>query len=273
MKLLGSAGTVSAATALAAVGFAGCALAATSAPEDQLLFSGDGSTLTGDHGGGGGSATWLRKFDSGSLFGIGAEYQTIFNSHWTLGNFNAALGLGQGTQKSSLYAEAHVGAGDAAGESFHYTNVAGGVLSELTPWLTVQLEERYIDIKPSRGNLPKLGLSLRLAQKLIASASYAQSFGGNLGTKLGSVRLDYAGAHFSWLMGAAYGPVAPSVLNLIGQVLAPAPRLKEGFLGVGKSFGRTDWKLIGDYQDLQGFKRTTITLNCAVHLGSAGPAP
>jgi len=273
MKLVARTRTASAASALAASVFASCALAAGSAPDDQLLFSGDGSTLTGDHGGGGGSAAWLRKFDSGSLIGLGAEYQTVFNSHWTLGNFNAALGLGQGTLKSSLYAEAHLGAGDTAGEPFHYTNVAGGVLSALTPWLTVQLEERYIDIKPSRGNLPKLGLSARLGQRLLASASYAQSFGGNLGTKLGTARLDYAGARFSWLVGAAYGPVAPSVLNLIGQVLAPAPRLKEGFLGVGRSFGRTDWKLVGDYQDLEGFKRTTVTLNCTVHLGSPGPAP
>lgn len=273
MKLLRRARTVGAATALGALAFASCALAAAAAPDDQLLFSGDGSTLTGDHGGGGASAAWLRKFDTGSLIGLGAEYQTVFNSHWTLANINLALGLQQGTVKSSLYAEAHVGAGDTAGEAFHYTNVAGGLLSALTPWLTVQLEERYIDIEPSRGNLPKLGLSLRLAQRLIASVSYAQSFGGNLGTKLGTARLDYAGTRFSWLVGGAYGPVAPSLLNLIGQVLVPAPRLKEGFLGVGKSFGRTDWKLIGDYQDLQGFKRTTITLNCTVHLGGPGPAP
>jgi hypothetical protein len=211
--------------------------------------------------------------DTGSLIGLGAEYETVYNSHWTLGTFNGALALGQSALKTTLYADAHVGAGETAGESFRYTNVAAGILSALTPRLTVQVEERYIDIEPSHGNLPKLGLSFKLTPKLLGSVSYAQSFGGNLGTKLGTARLDYADTHLTWLAGVAYGPVAPSILNLIGQQLVPAQKLKEGFIGAGKSFGRTDWQLIGDHQDLEGFKRTTITLNCTVHLGPVKPAP
>ena len=260
--------------ALAAATFSvGHTVGAAAAAEDRLVFSANGSTLTGDHGGGGAAATWLRQFDSGSLIGLGAEYETIYNSHWTLGNFNGALALSPGGVKTSLYAEAHLGAGDTAGEPFHYTNVAAGFISALTPWLSVQLEERYIDIEPSRGNLPKLGLSFRLAPALLASVSYAQSFGGNLDTKLGTARLDYSGTQFSWLVGGAYGPVAPRVLNLIGQTVGPAKTLKEGFVGAGRSFGRTDWQLIADYQDLEGFKRTTITLNCTLHLGTRERAP
>lgn len=258
------------ACALGVALLSGCAAAAA---EDRLVFSGNGSTLTGDHGGGGGAVTWLRSFEGGSLIGLGAEYQTIYNSHWTLGNFTGSLALTPGGMKTSLYAEAHLGAGDTAGEPFHYTNVAGGVLSTLTSWLSVQLEERYIDIKPSHGNLPKLGLTFHLAPRFSASVSYAQSFGGNLGTKLGSARLDYTGEHLSWLLGGAYGPVAPSVLNLIGQIVVPSQTLKEGFIGVGKTFGRTDWQLVGDYQDLEGFKRTTVTLNCTLHLGSRKGPP
>ncbi|HYX74374.1 MAG TPA: hypothetical protein VE819_06800 [Steroidobacteraceae bacterium] len=248
-------------------------LIASAAPEDKLVFSANGMSLTGDHGGGGGAATWLRLFDTGSLIGLGAEYQQIYNSHWTNGTFNGALKLGQGTIKTSLYAEAHVGSGATGGEPFDYRNLAGGFISALTPWLSVQLEERYIDIQPSHGNLPKLGLSFLLARKVLASVSYAQSFGGNLGTKLGTARLDYAGTAITWLIGGAYGPVAPRVLNLIGQTVGPPKTLKEGFVGAGKSFGRADWQLIGDYQDLEGFKRTTITLNCTVHLGKRSAAP
>jgi hypothetical protein len=249
-----------------------CALGSAAA-EDRLVFSANGSTLTGDHGGGGAAATWLRQFDSGDLLGLGAEYETIYNSHWTLGSFNGVLALGQSAPKTSLYAEAHVGSGDTAGEPFKYTNIAGGVIAVPAPWLTVQLEERYIDIQPSRGNLPKLGLGFHLSAAWLASVSYAQSFGGNLDTKLGTARIDYAGAHFSWLLGVAYGPVAPRVLNLIGQTVGPAKTLKEGFIGAGTTFGRTDWQLIGDYQDLEGFRRTTITLNGTLHLGPRKVAP
>ena len=255
----------------AAVGMCLQCAPAASATDDRLVFSANGSTLTGDHGGGGAAATWLRQLDSGSLFGLGAEYETVYNSHWTLGNFNGSLALGKQSAKTTLYAEGHLGSGDTAGEPFHYTNVAGGIVTPATSWLSVQLEERYIDIQPSRGNLPKLGVSIHAAPALLASLSYAQSFGGNLDTKLGTARLDYAGPRFGWLLGAAYGPVAPRVLNLIGQTVGPSKTLKEGFIGAGKSFGRTDWQLIGDYQDLEGFKRTTITLNCTVHLGTPRP--
>ena len=244
--------------------------------DDRLLFSGNGSALSGengDHGGGGALATWLRQFDSGSLFGLGAEYETIYNSHWTLGNFNGALALGQPDRKTSLYAEAHVGSGETGPEPFDYTNVAGGITTTPLSWLTVLLEERYIDIQPSRGNLPKIGLAFHVSTPLLASVSYAHSFGGNLDTRLGSARVDYAGPGFSWLLGAAYGPVAPRVLNLIGQSVGPAKTLTEGFIGGGKSFGRADWQLIGDYQDLEGFKRTTITLNCTVHLDPRSHRP
>lgn len=259
------------ASALGAALFAGYVPGAAADPDDRLVFSGNGSWLTGDHGGGGASATWLRKFDSGSLFGLGAEYETIYNSHWTLGNLNGALTVTPWNVKTSLYAEAHLGAGYTAQEYFKYTNVAGGFISTLTPWLSVQLEERYIDIQPNYGNLPKLALSFRLAPRVLASVSYAQSFGGNLDTKLGTARLDYAGAHFSWLIGGAYGPVAPRVLNFIGAFVGGVKTVREGFLGLGRSFGRTELQLIGDYQDLEGFKRTTVTLNCNVHLGSGSP--
>lgn len=261
------------ATLTAAALSAGGMLGTAAVADDRLVFSANGSTLTNDHGGGGGAATWLRQFDSGSLIGLGAEYQTVYNSHWTLANLTGALALGQGGIKTSLYAEAHVGPGDNAQQPFHYINVAGGLISTLTPWLSVQLEERYIDIEPSHGNLPKLALAFHVSHALLATVSYAQSFGGNLDTKLGTARIDYSGKNFTWLAGAAYGPVAPRILNFIGAFSSGAKTLKEGFIGAGRSFGRTDWQLIGDYQDLEGFKRTTITLNCTLHLGTRERPP
>jgi hypothetical protein len=243
-----------------------------SAADERLVLSGAGSTLSGDHGGGGGSVTWLRNIDSGGVIGAGAEYETIANSHWTVGAVSGSLTFGQ-ARKTSLYADAHEGAGDIGEHAFHYSILVGGVISTLAPWLSLQLEERRIDIDKSHGNLPKLGLSFRVSQPLLASVSYAQSFGGNLGSKLGAARLDYVGKRFSWLAGAAYGPATSAVLNLLTQVVSPGGRLKEGFAGVGRSLGRTDWQLLGDYQDLAGTKRTTITLTCTVHLGARGQAP
>ena len=71
----------------------------------------------------------------------------------------------------------------------------------------------------------------------------------------------------------AGGPAPPAVLNLQGAVISPGPQLHEGFVGIGKPFGRTDWLLLGDYQDVSGTKRTSIALTCTVHLHAQGHAP
>ena len=247
--------------------------AVVAALDDQrLVLSTNGSTLSGGSGGGGASAAWLGSIGPDVVLGAGAEYQQISNAHWTTGNFTGSLGL-PGRIKTHLYVDGHEGAGDIGNRAFHYSVDSVGVLTQLTPELTVQLEERYIDVDTSHGSLPKLGLSYRATLQLTISASYAYSVGGNLGTRLGMGRIDYTGSGFNALAGLAGGPVAPAVLNLQGAVISPSPQLREGFAGIGKTFGRTDWLLLGDYQDVSGTKRTSIALTCTVHLHAQGHAP
>jgi len=244
--------------------------AAAAVDDQRLVLSTDGSTLSGGSGGGGGSVTWLRNIGSDAAIGAGADYQQVANAHWTTGTASGSLALGQGEAKPHIYVEVHEGAGDIGTHAFHYSLAAAGVLGALTPRLSVQLEERRIDIDTSHGNLPKLGLSFQATPQLLASASYAYSLGGNLGTKLTTVRLDYSAKSFSGLLGAVWGPAAPAVFDLIGQVVRPGPSLKEGFAGIGKAVGRTQWLLVGDYQDVEGTKRTSVTLACTVHLPASG---
>jgi hypothetical protein len=244
--------------------------AAPSVADERLVLSTDGSRLSGGSGGGGGSVTWLRNIGADAVIGAGADYQQIANAHWTTGTASGSLALGQGQAKPHVYVEVHEGAGDIGTHAFHYSLAVAGVLGTLTPRLSMQLEERRIDIDTSHGNLPKLGLSFSVTPQLLASASYAYSVGGNLGTKLTTLRLDYSGKSFSGLAGVVWGPAAPAVFNLIGQVVQPGPTLKEGFAGIGKPVGRTSWLLVGDYQKAAGTKRTTVTLACTVHLPARG---
>jgi hypothetical protein len=260
--------------ALAVVSYPGATAeqppAAASAADERLVLSTDGSTLPGGSGGGGGSVTWLRNIGSDAVIGAGADYQQIANAHWTTGVLSGSLAFGQGNPKTHLYAEVHEGPGDIGMRAFHYSLAVAGVLGTLTPRLSVQLEERRIDIDTSHGNLPKVGLSFRVTPQLLASASYAYSLGGNLGAKLTTLRLDYSGTSLSGMAGVVWGPAAPAVFDLIGQVVRPGPSLKEGFAGIGKAVGRTSWLLVGDYQDVAGTKRTSITLVCTVHLPARG---
>jgi hypothetical protein len=248
-------------------------LAPASSIEDRLLFSANGATLTGGSGGGGVSALWSRTFAPEDVISAGAEYQQIANAHWTNGVLSGSLGLGSGAPATAVYAEAHEGAGDIGTLGFNYSVVAAGLLITPTQWLTIQLEERRIDVYTSHGNLPKLGLSFHVSKLLLVSASYADTAGGNLGTHLSTLRVDYAGPTLNAFAGAAGGRAAPAVLNLLGQIVQPSPKLTELFAGVGRSFGRADWQLLADYQDLEGFKRTTITLLCTLHLDGRSRSP
>jgi len=240
--------------------------------DPRLVFSTDGSTLTGGSGGGGGSVTWVGDITPQVVIGAGAEYQQIANAHWTTGNFSGSLAFGGEQLKTHLYIEAHEGAGDVGDHAFHYSLAALGLLGQLTPELTLQLEERYLDIDKSHGSLPKLGLTYRATLRLSASVSYAKSFGGNLGTRLVTGRIDYGGIRFSAIAGLAGGPAAPAVIFSGPGVnfVKPGPQLREGFVGIGKPLQRTDWLLLGDYQDVGGFKRTSVTLACTVHLRAHG---
>ena len=46
-----------------------------------------------------------------------------------------------------------------------------------------------------------------------------------------------------------------------------APRLREGYVGITKSFTRTDWSLLADYLQVAGQKRITLTVVCTLHAG------
>jgi hypothetical protein len=245
--------------------------AATAA--ERLVFSVDGSTLSGDSGnigGGGGSGTWLHYFSADRVLGAGAEYRKIANAHWTAGTLSGSLGFGRSQAKSHAYAEVHEGAGDIGTHAFQYSLVAAGILGALTPRLTVQLEERRIDIDTSHGNLPKVGLSFRATPELLATASYARSAGGNLGTRLTTLRLDYGRSTVSGMAGVVWGPAAPATFDLFGQNLSPGTSLTESFVGIGKSWGPTAWLVVGDYQNVAGTRRATISLTCAHTLRAHG---
>jgi hypothetical protein len=248
-------------------------VAPASTSGDRLAFGADGAWLTGGSGGGGASALWSHTVGPQDVISAGAEYQQVSNAHWTNAVLSGSLGLGSGTPAAALYADVHEGAGYDGVHNFDYSVATAGLLYTPAEWLTAQLEERRIDVDTSHGNLPKLGLAFRLAKPLLVSVSYADTAGGNLGTHLASLRVDYAGSAVNALAGAASGRAAPAVLNLLGQIVQPSPKLTELFAGAGRSFGRADWQLLADYEDIEGFKRTTVTLLCTLHLEERHSSP
>jgi len=240
---------------------------------DRLVLSANGSTLTGANGGGGGSLTWLHDFDAGVL-GIGGEYQRLANAHWAFGSLSGSATAGNAMAKWTFSGDAHLGSGDIGTSPqqhhFNYQVAGAGVAGTFGGKLTVQLEAHQYDIDTTHGALPKAALGFLWTPHLQTTVSYSRSVSGNLGTELETARIAYYGHTVNWQLGAATGHVAPPVVNLYTGLTGSAPQLREGYLGVSKSFARVDWSLVGDYLKVAAQKRITVTLVCTLHIGRAG---
>jgi hypothetical protein len=240
--------------------------------DDRLTFSANGSTLSHADGGGGAAIGWLHNFNSSAIVGVAGEYQELADSHWSFGSLSASFGSGSATHKTTFYADGHLGSGVEGSRDFDYATWVAGIYQNVTHQLILQLEDKQIDIDTTHGNLPKFGIQYLIGPRLLTTVSYAHSVSGNLGTRLGFLRLDYYGKNYSLIFGGAGGKASPDVVDIRGLV-APGLTLREGFAGVGRSFGRTDLTLLGDYIKLgSSTERITLTLNATVHLRGTGGA-
>lgn len=259
-----------AARAAAGVDYSAAAPAPPAAPSaDNLVFSANGSTLTGANGGGGGSLTWLHDFTAGVL-GVAGEYQQLANAHWGFGSLTGSVNAGSSSARWTFSGEVHLGSGDIGvyrgTRRFDYRVEGAGVAGTFGGRLTVQLQARQFDVDTSHGALPKAAVAFLWTPHLQTTVSYSRSVTGNLGTELETAQIDHYGRAMNWLLGGAAGHVAPPVVNLYTGTTGPAPQLREGYLGISKSFSRTDWSVLGDYLKVAGQRRITLTVVCALHM-------
>ncbi|MGH8298767.1 MAG: hypothetical protein ACRES6_05715 [Steroidobacteraceae bacterium] len=242
-----------------------------SAPStDNLMFSANGSTLTGASGGGGGSVTWLHDFTAGVL-GVAGEYQTLANAHWAFGSLTGSVSTGSASAKWTFSADGHLGSGDIGVyqglRRFDYDVEGAGVAGTFGGKLTVQLDGQQYDVDTTHGALPKVGLGFLWTPHWQTTASYSRSVTGNLGTRLETLRIDHYGHTVNLLLGGAAGTVAPAIVNLYTGVNIPAPQLREGYVGLSKSFAGSDWSILADYMKVASVRRITLTVVCTLHVG------
>ncbi len=233
--------------------------------EDRLTLTANGSTLSHAEGGGGGSLGWLHNFGPNTIAGASVQYQTLADATWKFGSVNAAYTGGPDGRKWSVYGEAHRGSGDDDAHDFTYQIAALGASLPLYRKLSLQLEDRQIDVDTAHGNLPKIGLTMVWTPRLQSTVSYADSIGGNLGTEIGTARVDYYVDSVHLIAGGAFGRADPVVVNIQGLNL-PTRTLREGFAGFSRIFSRTEFLMLADYLELGDSKRLTLTLSFTLHL-------
>jgi hypothetical protein len=245
------------------------AWAQSSTTDDRIIFGADATTLTGTNGGAGGSVGWLHNFDPSDLLGATVEHQNLSDAHWTFGSLNGSTTIGPGPQRYSFYGEAHEGAGDDYFRAFHYRIEAAGVIGTFDHQLSVQFEDRRIDVETTHGNLPKVALSYLWSPHWLTTVSYQYSVSGNLATRLPAVRIDSYWATVNLLAGAAWGPSTLIELDLATGLKPEVHQLREGYFGVSKPLPRwrSEVTLVADYLDLSGIKKASLTLTYIVHVG------
>ena len=246
--------------------FAAVACAAT---DDRISATLNGGSLSGTNGGIGEAVGWIHAFDADLLASAGVEHQNLYTAQWTFGSLLGSVGHTWGTTRFNAYGEAHEGAGTDGPRHFHYQIEALGVSGTFFSHLTALFEDRELDVPPTRGNLPKVSLAYLWNPRWLTTASFSSSVSGNLGTHLGSLRADHYASPFNMLGGIAYGRASPTVLNVDTGLIIPGQLLKEVFIGFSKPFPRVRGELtvVGDYLDLAGSRRATLTLSYIFHIG------
>jgi hypothetical protein len=258
--------------------------AAPSTVDDRIALSANGSSLTDTGGGGGASAGWLHNFDADTLLGVAAQYQALFISHWAYASLNGAITRGPGDRRYTFYGQADEGAGRDGPNAFKYRIETLGVTGTYFHRLSATLEDKQVNVEKTNGNLPKIQLAYLWSPRFQTTVGHQHSFGGNLGTRLTTARIDVYASQMSFLAGAAYGQASPS---LFGQGFNLGPHdLREGYVGVVKPLPglRSELTFIVDYQRLSGgegkvndvlvststTERWTGTLNYVFHIGHHG---
>jgi hypothetical protein len=260
------------AMAMAAICMVSGAVAGT---DDRISASVSGSTLTGTDGGAGESVGWLHNFDPATVAGLGVEHQQIASAEWGLISLDGSISWGADSTRYNLYGDAREGAGDDGSRAFHYSVETAGLITTFQHSLSVQLEDKQIDVETTHGNLPKLGVSYLWDRSVYASIGYAYSLGGNLGTRLWTGSLQSFALKWRPLFGVAVGQAAPAILNLEPGIIPPSRILKEGY--VGASMPRRmlggDWSLVADFLTLGGIHRATLTASYTYHPGRQPASP
>jgi hypothetical protein len=193
---------------------------------------------------------------------VGVEHQTISSAQWTVGSLGASLAAGSGKIRYNWYTDVRQGGGDDGTRPFHYAIETAGMLATYQQSLTIQVEDRQIDVETTHGNLPKLGASYLWNGAVLTSVAYAYSIDGNLGTRLLTAQVRDIARSWQPLAGLAYGQAAPAILDLQPGVIPPSRTLKEGYLGFSlpHSWEGGEWSVLADYLGLGNIRRGTLTL-------------
>ena len=235
-----------------------------SSSKDYLLVGGELDHNSGIGFGGNNSVDWLRVSETGSFVSAGAAAYSTGGSRWILARGGVAYHV---AKRWTLTGSAIVGGGDSSGSSFAYQTYQAGVAYQPAAPIHLRLEEEFVRIAGTQGNLIKPGVLWLPAKHLSLDFSYAHSLLANFETQYATGRAEYALRRMRLLAGFATGNLTPALVNVAVGVPQVAESLDESFAGAAVPIRRCELMLIVDVLNVGTTRRRSLALNLKLPLG------
>lgn len=196
----------------------------------------------------------------------GASASRLGNSRWGYGS----LGLVRSAGTTVWSGDLKLGRGRRDGQDFDYRQLALAWTRVLAGGkVAVTVEDRYIDIDRSEGNLVRAALRLTPHARLAGELALQHSTGGDLGTEIASLRLDLdLVGRLAVLAGAADGRTRPEVVGVVAGEAAAGDDYRLVFAGLSFPLHRLRATVLYERQRLAGGRRSALSLVLRAPLGS-----
>ncbi len=236
------------------------------APSDALLVAAQLDHLDPGRGGGSLACHWVRAPDQGPIWTVGAAGFRLGESRWGFVQLGASHRPGP---KTTLQGEVQLGTGERGAAGFAYRSFKLALSRELIPRrLFLELEDRYLDVDTTRGNLLTGALTVLPDRRLMLRLAYTGTTGGSLDAEYLAARLDLELSGLRLLGGGSRGRLRPESLGLILD-----PRVveaREVFGGVALPWAGRELTLALAHLTLGDGERLTLTASLRLPLARPG---
>jgi hypothetical protein len=235
--------------------------------QDALVVGATADHLR-DGNGGGASVSWIHPRGNDTLT-AGATFLSLPGTEGSATRWAfATLGVTHRVNaRTTLNAEANLGAGDDDRGSFRYVLLRGGVTRELVPKrLYGEAEWLQTDVARQQDGIVRVGATWMPSTPLTLRGSLYQSVAGDSDTTLGTLRADYAFGRITAIAGATGGTAIPALV----QADTRSARVAEGFGGVALDAGTRRWTVIVSTLSVDGRRHHRLLASCRIPLPVRG---
>lgn len=215
-------------------------------------------------GGGGvtGSVDWVHALSARHGLNLGVASFDLAGTRWSYGRVGGTL---RPAARAVLHAEADVGRGSEAGRGFPYTSARLSLAYEAVPRaLLLEIENHYVAIDRTRGNVVKLAASVLPAPTLALNVAVHGTTAGDVDSRTLTLRADSEHRGLAVFAGVAFGRSRPALVGLSAS--GAAQSLRQVFGGVTVPLGRNRLGLALDHLALGAASRRSLLVSWRVPL-------